>query len=226
MVNKGLVFLTSSGGMHCVNHLKELNIGKNQCHISLWDNEFVKPAKRKAVEEFETIGTVNRLFFQTEELTKWSTELLNRPEMDTVVVHGGNTRTIINEINRLRLDSILRKFAKERTYVGISAGIDVAFRYGIVPDSIPSIRAHWNLYEENPDWFDKNVHGYGQDGKTLHIHESIKRCRSAYLMFDNAYLLCMFEQEYVVPYGKIYHLAEGQWHLYENGRAKKIKSPL
>lgn len=216
-------FLTSSGGMACVNQIKQLGFGENQAHISLWDTEYMTNPKREAVCEFETIGTANRLFFDTEEKVKYSLELLK--QADTVIVHGGNTRMIRDRINELRIREVLKQFAQSKVYVGISAGTDIAM--GFFPfwkSTDQMIKVHWDLYEHDRDFYNKDCHGYG--GITiLNVEDAIaKYVGPVYLMFDSSYFLV--RGQLISMHGKMYYRLNGDWFLHENDKHTQIESPI
>lgn len=215
-------FLTSSGGVPCVVHLKELELGSSHCHISLWDIEYGSRMVTRAVHNFSRLGQSIKLRFNTNDQIKQSFEILKDCEM--VVVHGGNTETIMTSIKRLGLGPELKRISEIGTYVGISAGTDVAFNLGIIPRNNVMLKVHWDIYYKNPQQYNTDVHGQGQPGIELSTDEAIRSHEGdVFLLYDDSYLEW---NRLVSPYGKMIHRHKGEWYEYHDASFFAVDSPL
>lgn len=219
----GYIFLASSGGLECVKNLQKLTNGKGQYHISLWDLDFSKKSTKQNIKDFSTIGQTNKLFFNSKKQQVESIEILKSSKLKSLIVHGGNTKTIINNIYKFKLKEYLINIAKTKIYIGISAGVDVALQLKLIPNL--QIYVHWDIYEKSKKYYQDNIFQNSPNDKRQKIDEYINESKhDIYLVFDDSYFL--FVNNEMKIYGKMYTRQNNKWYQYLNQKKTSINNPL
>ncbi len=213
------IILASDGREDTAAFVEQACIGAPypQYHISLWDTQFAKSGSRGCLEAFRQIGIPNLLRFDTEQHLDDAYAVLKHPQPKTIVVHGGNSKTIINRVYELELLPWINYNLKQGgIYVGWSAGIDVATHFGIA-NLTQSLRVHWNMFIDDPENYNLNVHGYPEFNR-LPIRQAIaETTKDIYLMPDGAFVAKMGEQDTFYPYGEMWMRKGDEWFV-SNGK--------
>lgn len=214
------VILSSSGGSKCMEYLKKYNFGKNQVHLSFWDKEFRNAFSQNIIKDLSKLGQVTTLPFKKDQ----SNELINN-NFDTIVMHGGNTKTIQNEILKYNLYNTLKNMCQNILYLGWSAGVDIARWLKIIPD-IP-IKVHWNMFYDNKDFYQKNVHQHKtkRSSDELSTIDSIESNKSKlyYLLFDESVLI--YNNGKFIEDGEMFIRKNGKWFYRDKNNKVQQQSP-
>jgi len=218
------LFLSSSGGLNCINHIKKIGKGKKQLHISLWDLDYDTLHVKKSLKMFGEIGVVFPLYFNSTGDIRGNINILENSNIfDTLVMYGGNTKTIIDKIKSFKLLPYIKKYAEEKVYVGISAGVDVAKIFNLCPQINSNV--HWDIYEEDPIRYQNYIFQESPENKKPPIKEYINNTKGDYyLIFDDGYFV--YKNKNFVPYGKMYYRHNGIWYLINDKSIIEINCPI
>jgi hypothetical protein len=196
--------------------------GKNQVHINLW-NDWSSPYEKKLKQLFEPLGDMTLLNFDNDDEITKSRRILREREYDCAILHGGNIEEIRTRIIQYEIDYYLHWIAENSILFASQNAVHVLMKLGIVPTI--KFLEHWNIYEQDPDRYDRRVHGYPKHME-LPIEDYINSIEGElYLTCDYSYFV--YQHGKIKAFGRMYRRKNNQWLKIDcRGRAGIIESPF